>query len=103
MAVETAIISTGKTQAISSDREIRELKCLYVQTAATADDTDTFTVDLSVFGGTTLLAVDGFIQTTAGSVIVAEADTTSVSGTTVTVTIGGSTDDKVRGVKIYFE
>ena len=63
---------------------------------ATTDDGDTFTYDLSKAGATAIVGVEGYIATTSGSVVVAEAPTTAVSSGTLTVTVGGSTDDKER-------
>lgn len=62
----------------------------------TVDDTDYFTFTLANAGATTIVGVEGWIATTAGSVVVAEAPTTAVSAGVVTVTIGGSTDNKER-------
>ena len=78
------------------------LKILAVELPATVDDGDTFAIDLSTYGGSTFIGHQGFIQTTANSVIVAETNTTAVSGTTLTVTIGGSTDNKKRTLIIYY-
>lgn len=78
---------------------------VYVECGATVDDTDTLTVDLSNFGGGTapqLMGVHGFIQTTTGSVVVAEAPVTAVSTSTLTLTVGGSTDNKKRFYEIIF-
>jgi len=63
---------------------------------ATVDDGDTFTFTLSKAGATTIIGVEGWIATTSGSVVVAEAPTTSVTTGTLTVTVGGSTDNKER-------
>lgn len=71
-------------------------KEIVVECPATADDTDTFTVDLSVYGITTLKYVKGWDHTTAFSVLVLTAPTTSVTGSTLTVTIGGATDNLKR-------
>lgn len=64
--------------------------------AATVDDGDTFTYTLADAGATAIVGVEGFIATTSGSVVVAEAPTTSVTSGVLTVTVGGSTDNKER-------
>lgn len=76
-------------------------KTIYIRTIDTVDDGDTFTVDLTKYGisATGLMCVYGWIHTTANSVMVAEQPTTSVSSGTITVTVGGSTDNKQR----YYE
>ncbi len=69
---------------------------LHVVTEAT-NSGYTFDVDLSAYGATTITGIIGMVQTTAGSVVVQEQPTTSVTDTTLTVTIGGSSvDGKVR-------
>lgn len=74
----------------------------YVTLAATADDGDTATLDIyDRFGMVKLMAIEGFIQTTANSVVVEEAPTTAVSGTSLTITVGGATDNKQRTYVIY--
>lgn len=70
-------------------------------TAATVDDGDTITVDLTAYGCRNIHGIWGFIETTTGSVVVAEAPTTAVSSGTLTITVGGSTDDKVRCFLIW--
>jgi hypothetical protein len=70
-------------------------------TAATVDDGDTFTVDLSDYGCTNIHGIIGFQEGTTGSVITTEAPTTSVSSSTLTVTVGGGDDNKVRSFLIW--
>ena len=62
----------------------------------TTNHADTFTYDLSKVDATSIVGVRGWIATTSGSVVEAEDPDTSVSGTTLTVTVGGSTDAKER-------
>jgi hypothetical protein len=66
----------------------------------TADDTDTITITLADYGITTLWMVKGYTHTTEGSVIVQEAPTTSVTAGVLTITIGGSTDNRFRAFLI---
>jgi len=77
------------------------VKIIQVITAATVDDGDTLTVDLSTYGCTNIHGILGFIETTAGSVVVQEQPTTAVSSSTLTITVGGITDDKVRAYYIF--
>ena len=65
------------------------------------DDGDTFTVDLNKYGYSTLRGVQGFIHTTEGSVVAAEAPTTSVTAGVATITVGGAIDDKARSYMIW--
>ena len=67
-----------------------------VTTPATADDGDTIDIDLSSYGATGIDWVLGFTHSTTDSVVITEAPTTAVSAGTLTITIGGSTDDKKR-------
>jgi len=74
----------------------------YITLAATADDGDTTTVNcFEEFGISKILAVEGFIHTTTDSVIVEEAPTTTVDREILTITVGGSTDNKKRFYVIY--
>jgi hypothetical protein len=68
--------------------------------AETVDDGDTFTVTLANYGMTKILGISGWIHTTSGSVVVSEAPTTSVTSGVLTVTVGGSTDNKERVYEI---
>jgi len=72
-----------------------------IRTINTVDDGDTIAVDLTKYGisATGLRSVTGYIHTTANSIMAAEAPTTAVSSGTLTLTVGGSTDNKQR----YYE
>lgn len=71
----------------------------------TAVSADTFTLDLTQHGCTKLRKIAGWVATTEGSVIAAEAPTTAVNGTTkvLTVTIGGSAVTKSRYYELAVE
>ena len=84
---------TGITQISDSPYEYKEI---IVFADNTADDTDTIAIKLADYGITTLKYVKGYTHTTEGSLIIEEAPTTAVSTGTLTITIGGSTDDKAR-------
>ena len=77
------------------------VKMIQLVTDATVDDGDTITVDLSTYGCTNIHGILGFTESTTGSVVITEAPTTSVSSSTLTITVGGSTDNKVRTFIIY--
>lgn len=76
------------------------IKEIHIVTPDTADDTDTIDIALADFGIKTFLYAEGWIQTTADSVVAAEHPTTAVSSGTLTLTITGSTDNKVRVYKV---
>ena len=71
---------------------------IVVRTINTVDASDEIEIDLTKYGiaKTGLLGVFGFIHTTANSVMAQEQPTTAVSDGTVTITVGGSTDNKQR-------
>ena len=78
------------------------IRKIWVELPATTDTGDTTTVDLSDYGCTELKGILGFIETTAGEVVVQEQPTTTLSGTTLTITVGGSTvSDKKRNYEVY--
>ena len=101
-AVTGTIIKNKILEDVALGRDINEVKTLMVYTDATADDGDTIEVDLSDYNGSTLLGAFGLQHSTANSVVVVENPTTAVSGTVVTLTITGSTDNKVRAYKLFF-
>lgn len=102
MAAVTGTIERGTNVGLDHDRNvISRLKTITVKTDATVDDTDTISIDLEEYGMSTLLGHQAYAHTTDNSVIVTEAATTAVSGTTVTITIGGSNDNDIRVVKLF--
>lgn len=75
---------------------------LIVETAATADDTDYFTLTLADYGMAEFKAIQVCRHTTTDQVVVSGDDpTTAVSAGVLTVTIGGSTDNKRRVFLIW--
>ena len=74
---------------------------IHIRTISTVDDTDTIEIILPNYGisATGLRSVWGFIHTTANSITALEQPTTAVSSGTLTITVGGSTDNK----QSYFE
>ena len=69
---------------------------IVVSTIHTVDATNTLTVDMSKYGGNQLIGVIGFKHTTDNSVMAQEQPTTTVSGTTITITVPGGTDNDPR-------
>jgi hypothetical protein len=89
------------TESASDDGRPR-FKVGYITLGATADNGDTATFDIyEQFGMIRPLAVVGFIHTTTNSVIVEEAPTTAYDGTSLTLTVGGATANKVRFYAVY--
>ena len=76
-------------------------KLLRIETAATADDGDTIVVTLADYGMKTIEGILGFTHSTTDSVVITEAPTTSVSSGVLTITVGGSTDNKKRVFLVY--
>lgn len=78
------------------------LKRVLFTTPNTADAANTLEITLSDYGisATGLLAVNSWKHTTDGSVIVTEANTTSVSSGVLTVTIAAGTDNDMRVIEI---
>ncbi|HCX23115.1 MAG TPA: hypothetical protein DHN29_14440 [Cytophagales bacterium] len=84
---------TGNTLVSDSPFEYKEI---LVHVSDVADDTDTVAVTLANHGLTTFKYIKGYTHSTEGSIIIEEAPTTAVSSGVLTITIGGSTDNKAR-------
>jgi hypothetical protein len=78
------------------------LKQIAVILPATADPGDTVAINLSTYNIGTVYTVETVCHTTAFSVVVAEAATCAVSGTTLTVTLlaGTGNTDKRRVILV---
>jgi len=78
------------------------LKRVLFTLANTSDAADTFAITLSDYGiaATGLLAVNSWVHTADGSIITVEANTTSVTTGTLTVTIAAGTNDDFRVIEI---
>jgi len=70
-------------------------KTLVVSTVSTVDTGDTLEVDLTDYGAGAMMGVIGFVHTTQNSVIVQEQPTTTMSGLTLTITVGGTGADNL--------
>lgn len=86
-----------------------DFRTVAVETAATADGGDTFTITMATYGCTTFLGLLEWIHTTEGSVIVpgenagGTASTTSVSSGVITVTLSGVTSNQKRVFLFYMK
>lgn len=91
---------TGTVTRVSPQQN---LGMLLVTTPSTSDPGDTVAIDLKTYGLGTLVAVRGYVHTTTGSVVVSSSVTTSVTGTTLTVTFpsGDGNTDKVRAIIVW--
>jgi hypothetical protein len=104
MAAETYTVLRGPTvRNYGTQEDVTQVKTLVLASDATADATDTFAIDLAVYGGSLLWGVLGFKHTTDNSVIVTENPTSAVVGTTVTLTVPAGTDNDPRQYVIYFQ
>ena len=92
---------TATTSTVTEILPACGVKVLQAVTPATADDTDTVTINLATYGCTNIHGILGFQEGTTGSVITTEAPTTAVTSSSLVITIGGSTDNKVRTFIIW--
>lgn len=76
-------------------------RMIMVTAPATADSGDTLTVNLYDYGIGKLLFIVGNTHTTANSVVITEAPTTSVTSGVLTVTIGGASNNQIRTYLIF--
>jgi len=72
-----------------------------IETAETVDDGDTLTMTLADYGMKTVEAILGFQHGTTDSIITTEAPTTAVSAGVLTITVGGSTDNRKRVFLVF--
>jgi hypothetical protein len=77
---------TGASQIPNSPFQVKEI---LVETADTVDNGDTIAINVAQYGMSAVLYVKGFKHTV--DAIALEAPTTSVTGTTLTITVGGAT------------
>lgn len=91
-----------KAEYEAVDDKKPRFKVGYITLPATVDDGDTVAIEMyEKFGIRKFMGAVGMIHTTTDSVIVEEAPTTAVEGVTLTLTVGGSTDNKKRFYAIY--
>ena len=93
---------TALTGTVTEISPALGVKMFMVTVPATADSDDTIAIDLATYGCSTFVGILGFEHTTLGSIVTTEAPTTSVTGTTLTITVGGSSDDdEVRAYIVW--
>jgi hypothetical protein len=104
MAAETATFLRGPSvRNYTTQEDISQIKTIVLASDNTADATDTFSIDIAVYGGSLVWGVLGFKHTTDNSVIVTENPTSSVTGTTLTLTVPAGTDNDPRQFVIYYQ
>ena len=103
MAAVTAVKGQTLQAKTGIKHNVNTMKCAIIEVPATANNGDTVAIDLAANGITTLWGFGQQIQTTANSVIAEEASpaTTSVTGSILTVTIGGATGTKKRTIFVW--
>jgi len=74
---------------------------LIVSCINTVDSSDTLTVDLSKYGWGSMCGIIGFTHTTENSVVIQEQPTTTMSGSTLTITIGGASNNQTRHYLLF--
>jgi len=94
-----AILIANQTVREASTRG--EMKIVVIETVAGTVSADTLAVTLADYGISTFVGINGMVQTTANSVIVAEAPSTSVTSGVLTITVGGTAVTKARTYVIY--
>ena len=100
--IKTGIYNYQDATPEAKDGGKPRFKVGYITLDNTTDDGDTTTIDIyEKFGMMRFMGIDGWIHTTEDSVVAPEAPTTTVDGFNLTITVGGSTDNKKRFYKIY--
>jgi hypothetical protein len=93
----TALGDVGTEIEIAPNAGVKIIQVTFPATVI--GGTDTATVDLSDFGCTNIHGILVFDETTAGSVVVTQAPTsTSVTSSTLTITFGGSATCKKTAI-----
>ena len=75
---------------------------LVLETAATVDTSDTIVLTLADYGINVFCGIYGMVQSTANSIIIAEAPTTAVSSGDLTITVGGSGANNLKRTYLVF-
>ena len=99
-ALKTGVYQFSQPGSEASDGGRPRFKTGYLTLDNTVDDGDTTTVDIyDKWGMTKVLAIEGYAQSTEDSIVIAEAPTTTITNTSLTITVGGSTDNLKRFYK----
>lgn len=96
-----AALSENTDFFINHAHPVGGMKTLMVSTVTSADSSDTLDVDISKYGGGSVCGVIGFTHTTVNSVVIQEQPTTTMSGSTLTITIGGASNDQARHFLLF--
>lgn len=97
-----AIVTGNKIGINQAGHEVNELKSIVFCTDNTVDAGNTIAITLADYGITTVKGVYAWKETTDGSVIVTEADTTAVAAGILTVTIIAGTDNDPRTIQVFY-
>jgi len=77
------------------------MKTLVISTLTSADSSDTIDLDIAKYGGGSVVGIIGFTHTTANSIAIQEQPTTTMSGSTIQITIGGASNDQARHFLLF--
>jgi hypothetical protein len=94
-------ITEGTDFFIVRGQPVGGFKTLVVSTVTTANSADTLDVDIADFGGGSLCGIIGFTHTTVNSIVIQEQPTTTMSGSTVQITIGGASNGQARHFLLF--
>jgi len=97
-------IYQGEANGVKDARgfSFQTLRAALILTEATVDDGDTVALARTDINLTTPGGQVGYTHSTADSIVITEAPTTSDDGTTKTLTVGGATDDKARAIVLFY-
>lgn len=93
----------GYLHARPDRQNVRRIKSVLITLADTVDDTDTVAVTLADYGLSNIKGIEGITHNPVNSVLASEAPTTSVTAGVLTITVGGSTNDRARSFIIFGE
>lgn len=96
-----ALIVEGTDYTVVRGQPLQGFKTAVISTVTTADSGDTIAVSLDNIGGGSVCGVIGFTHTTVNSVVVQEQPTTTMSGRTLTITIGGAANNQARHFLLF--
>ena len=77
------------------------MNVMVVSCIDTVDDGDTIAIDLASYGWGSMCGIIGFAHSTENSIVIQEQPTTTMSGSTLTITVGGATDNLTRHYLIF--
>jgi len=80
----------------------RGMSTMVVSCINTVDSGDTIAIDLAKYGWGSMCGIIGFIHSTENSIVIQEQPTTTMSGSTLTITIGGAGADNLTRHYLIF-